>query len=116
MSISKEESQSTLTLRSGKVLSYYICGSGNDGWTRQIEFMGENMFLMVVAKSDCTPDGEEDCRMNSGFETESFLVSEYIGSESQSDNWSPDIFCNGLTDEEIEEVLVMFEVGEFDNS
>jgi len=99
--------ESTLTLKSGRVLLYKVYKEG-------IEFV--DVFLSIAAKAELTEEGIENFRANSGFESESFVVSEYIGSESQSENWSPDLYTPSITDDEIWEVLCMFDAGKFDNS
>ena len=99
--------ESTLTLKSGRVLLYKVNEVG-------IEF--DDVFLSIAEKSLLCSAEIEDFRANSGFESESFVVSEYIGSESQSENWSPDLYTPSITDDEIWEVLCMFDAGKFDNS
>ena len=111
MTNNKPELESTLTLKSGRVLLYKVWKNVqfDEDYEFSIEFDG--ISLTIVNKSDCTEDYLEMCDGNSGLEIGQFVVSEYIGTDSQSENWSPDIDSNGLDEQEICEVLMMLDEG-----
>ena len=71
--------------------------------THQLEC--KEMLLTIIDKRNSDPEYVEICESNSEFESENFVVAEFIGKESQSDNWSPDLEESALTDQEIEWTL-----------
>ena len=97
-----------LKLSNDTVITYKIHrDETNDDVQQQIEV--DNCFLVIVDMRDCSDEFVEDCRGNSNFEEGNFLVSEYVGSESSSENWYPDVNPDGLTDSEIQEIVKLLD-------
>lgn len=93
-----------IKLYTGRIVHANLCQDVNEGSSEQIEF--ERMqSLTVQDKRRCTPEYFNTCIVNSDFCVGNFAVAEYIGSESSSCNWDPDIDENGLTDAELHDLL-----------
>jgi len=90
-------------LKSGRILNYEICKVNEDTHKYQYEF--EEIMLVLIPKKHSTQDWIKTCYYNSEIGSPSFVVAEYIGSDSQSENWIPDLDLTSISDDEIMEIL-----------
>ena len=106
--MSKEETID-LMLRNGLKLQFivYECDSSHES-THQMEC--RERMLTIIDKTTANSDFIDLCKGNSDCASKNFVVCEYIGRESCSENWYPDMDAEGLTDNEINEVLSLLEV------
>lgn len=109
--MSKLDKVVEIKLKSGKTLKFnnetFTSFEGHPS-THQLE--SDDFMFTIVEKSTTNREWIESCISNTDHESPNFVVSEYIGSESQSENWTPDIEDESVTDSEIYEVLFQLEI------